>query len=139
MEALAFNGLTIAGKAFFAHAVYDSYGLIKDTAVHPAISAVINDLDLEADLQVIEALLKQIGHIDSEEAPLAISYHQVNEMVVKIKEELEKIKEKLVEHDEKYFSKWRTPDCVQQLENVRHYKQILDRRVSLMMKLIKLR
>lgn len=134
-ESLAFSGLTIAGKALFSHAVYDSYELIKDTAVHPAVSNVLNELDLQAKFKVIEALLKTIGNIENENDPLAIAYHQVDEMIHKIKNELENIKKELKNHQTKYFAHWRTPNCEQNLRAIRIYKKILDERVDFMITL----
>ena len=63
METLIVAGLaTTVGKGFLLKMIYDSYDLIKNTATHyhPYLQSVLNELDLKADLEVIESLLHQI-------------------------------------------------------------------------------
>jgi len=142
METLAITGLTIAGKSLFGRVIYDTYDLVKDTAYHPEVSARLAEIDLEADLEVIEALLKQIernGGIRDEESPLAICLHQVDRMCHMIRDELKLISLELKEHEHKFMAKWRTPNYHIHLHKIVKHKEILDKRTEMLIKLIKLR
>lgn len=142
METLAITGLTIAGKSLFGRVIYDTYELVKDTAYHPEVSAALAEIDLEADLEVIEALLREIGRNggvgEREDSPLAICLSQVDRMVHMIRDELRLISLELKEHEHKFMSKWRTPDFHHHLKKVVKHKEILDKRTEMLIKLIKL-
>ena len=91
MEAFAIKSAVIAGHSLFINAVGDIYVLVRNSATHPQVNAVLNELDLSADLKVVESLIiKENSAIDHDD-PLHISIEQVNEMVQKIKHELEEI------------------------------------------------
>ena len=94
MEALAITGLTIAGRSLFGKVIYDTYDLMKDATNHPAVNAVLTEIDLESDLEVIEALVKQISddtEIKDDKSPLSICLHGVCRMVHMIRDELKLI------------------------------------------------
>lgn len=139
METLAITGITIAGQTIFGRVIYDTYDLVKDTTTHPVVNSVLGELDLQANLSVIEALVQQIEteRLD-EKDPLAICLHQVNDMVHRIKEELEEIKKELKDHEEKWFAGWRTPAYQGPLRRLTYHKKLLDKRVDMLIELIKL-
>lgn len=142
IEGIALNGLTMAGHAIFSHAIYDTYGLIKEANFHPHVVEVIGKLDLQADLEVVSALVKEVSerHPDElakETSPLVIRLRQVDEMMKLIKSELETIQKETKEHAEKYFANWRTPDYEVSLKNLVAHKKTLDKRVDSLMELLK--
>lgn len=142
METLAITGLTIAGKSLFGRVIYDTYDLVRDTAYHPEVSSRLAEIDLEADLEVIEALLKQLernGGIENDQSPLAICLHQVDRMVHLIRDDLKLISMELKEHENKFMAKWRTPNYHSHLYRIVKHKEILDKRTEMLIKLIKLR
>jgi hypothetical protein len=61
-ETLLISGLTAVGNGFFIKVIYDTYDTLKNTAIHeyPYLQKVISDLDLKANLQVIESLLHKV-------------------------------------------------------------------------------
>ena len=139
IEALAVNGLTMAGKSIFSHVIYDTYGLLKETTYPPEVDTTIAKLDLVADLEVIESLINTIEKCDNiEQTPLAISLKQVNDMVHQIKNELVEIKKVVEEHKKLYFANWRTPDYHIPLKRLRQHKDILDKRVTMLIELLKI-
>ena len=60
--ALIFTGLTAVGNGFFIKMIYDTYDVLKNTATYeyPYLQRVLRDLDLKANLQVIESLLSKV-------------------------------------------------------------------------------
>ena len=161
METLVFTGIVNAGKGFLAHMIYDSYDLLKDTATqqHPHLQNVLLELDLKADLQVIEALLMQIKdeefkgldqqHIHLKKSsekdgkkelktPISICLKNVSEMVGLIKNELENIKEEIKDHEQKWLANWRTPPYEPHLRKLAKHKKILDKRMELLIKILQL-
>lgn len=131
----------IVTKSMFAHLIYDVYGIAKESAAsYPALEKVLAELDLGADLKVIEALLKQLEQWDElkDDHPLSICLKQVEEMIQKIKKELSAVGKSVKDHDQKWFSGWRYVDCQHNLENIRKYKKTLDSRVQLMIQLMRI-
>ena len=130
MEAFAIKSAVIAGHSLFINAVGDIYVLVRNSATHPQVNAVLNELDLSADLKVVESLIiKENSAIDHDD-PLHISIEQVNEMVQKIKHELEEINKIIENHQNAWFANWRTPDCSVPLENIKSFKVTLDKRLT---------
>lgn len=141
METLAITGITIAGHTLFGRVIYDTYDLVRDTTTHPVINSVLSDLDLQSDLNVIEALIRQVDkQIEnlSEDDALAISLHQVDNLVHRIKDELAEIKTELKLHEEKWFSSWRSANYQKPLNRLTRHKKLLDKRVNMLIELIKL-
>lgn len=140
LETIAIAGLTIAGKSLFGRVIYDTYDLVKDTAYHPEVNGVLTEIDLEADLKVIEALVNQLAICCIEDnGPLAICLHQVDEMVHLIRNELKSVKQVLEDHQNKYFARLRTPSYHSHLGQIVKHKKILDKRVQMLIELVKLR
>jgi hypothetical protein len=138
MEALAIKGVLFAGTNIFASMIYDIYGLLKDTTTHPMVFSVMVELDLEADLKVIEALVAQFNLENFEaEHPVTISLKNVEEMISKIKSEMIDIKTIADSHKQKWFHYWRNPDCKPQLKRLTRNKKILDKRVDMLIDLLK--
>ena len=139
IETLAFAGISIAGQTIFGRVITDTYTLVRDTTTHPVVNSVLAELDLTSNLIVIEALINQVETERlNKDDPLSICLHQVNSMVHRIKEELEEIKEELVNHEKKWMSSWRTPNYDGPLRRLSGHKKILDKRVEMLIELIKL-
>ena len=141
MEALAITGLTIAGRSLFGRVIYDTYDIVKIITDHPEVNQVLSDIDLEADLEVIDALLKSIekdGGIKDEKSPIAICLCQVNRMVHIIRDELKLINMEIKQHEEKWLSNWRTPNYRPALARLVKHKKILDKRVARLIELMKI-
>lgn len=143
METIAMTGITIAGQTIFGRVIYDTYDLVKDTTSHPVVNSILGEIDLQADLSVVEALVNQVNsQIKTEQLsqndPLTISLHQVNDLVHRIRDELEEIKKELRDHQQKWLASWRTPDYQRPLNRLVHHKKLLDKRVQMLIELIKL-
>lgn len=136
MEAFIAKEAIIAGHILFSQVLYDVYGLAKETTTHPQLSQAMTQMDLGADLKVIEALVKKIerkqstSKVISSNDPLSICLEQIEEMVVKIRKDLEEINKLLKEHKEKYFANWRSTGCDPIIERLKAHKKALDSRVN---------
>ena len=150
MEPLMLSGLTLAGKSIVVNLIGDIYHLARETGYNPEVRALLDHLDLEADLKVVEAQIHQIEdrpryHVRLSpqktqllDDPGQICLDQVHEMISKIKEELEEIRRLTEEHNQKWFAGWRTPGYTPYLEAIRKHKGILDKRVNRLFKTINL-
>lgn len=143
MEHLIISGLTMAGKELLCQLIYDTYHLVQTTtSKHPKVQAVLAQLDLEADLEVIKALVKEVeieeekeGKIDAVDVALI----NVKKMIECIKKELEIIQIEVDLDGARYFTNWRVPTFQRNLDNLVKHKTILDKRVQLLMDLLKLK
>ena len=161
METVLTAGLLSAGKGFLAHMIYDSYDIIKETATyeHPYLQGILNELDLKADLQVIQSLLSKINHnsviiqdeenegnnsennennIKKEVDPILVCLQNVTQMVCLIKDELKNINEEIKKHDERWLANWRTPSYQGHINKIILHKKILDKRVDLLIKILQI-
>lgn len=138
METIIITGIASVSKSFLTHMIYDSYDLIKDTAAHnnPYLQEIINDMDLHADFKVIGALLEEISD-DKTNKAVGICLKNVSDMVQEIKSELEAIKQEIIEHEARWFAGWRTPNYEKNIKNLIKHKKILDNRVDLLIKLLR--
>ena len=139
LETLAITGITIAGQTIFGRVISDPYGLVKETTIHPAVNAALGKIDLEANLQVITALVKKVNTKNlQKDDPLAISLAQVDGMVHHIRDELKQIKVALEVDKDRWFMAIRTPSYKEPLRRLIHHKQLLDNRVKMLINLIQL-
>ena len=142
MEGFIAKEAIIAGHILFSQLIYDAYGLAKDVTTHPQVSRAMEQMDLGADLKVIEALVKKIGNqrgyrIPDPDDPMIICLHQVEEMIQKIKTNLEEIDQLIKVHHTKYFASWRATGCDPLLNRLKVHKKTLDNRVNRLIQMMR--
>lgn len=94
-------------------------------------------MDLEHSVSVISELANEIKEKDMPNS-VKKALLGVNFTLEKIHSELNKLKNKLDNHQQKYFSKWRTIDCTENLNQIHYYKNLLDNRYHLLIDLLKI-
>ena len=135
---------SLLGKGVLAQAVYDTsnslLGFAKDTIVdyHPLISSVLEELDIEATLDIVNAILKETPDNYEKNVSLHICIHHINESVGKIQKLLKKIDDEIEYHKTRYLNTWRTPNYHKDVEKLRLNKKILDERVDMFIKLLQI-
>ena len=126
---------TNVASVFLVNVISDTYRLIRDSATtkNPHFESVMRKLDLEADLRVIEALVKSDKPIN-EAQRLAIK--NVSDMVGKIKGDLEKISRGIEYDMTRYLNSWRSPTYLDILKQMENHKKILDMRVTRLVQIL---
>jgi len=134
LEGLVFKGLSI---------LTHTYVLISEASQHPRVSETFNQIDLEADLRIAASIVKYVienyqSSLKDVNGPLVLRLKQVDEMTQSINLELTHLKEEMAEHNEKYFSSWRTPSYESSsLPRLVAHKKTLDHRIMSLIDLIK--
>ena len=142
MEVLALKGAAFVGQTCFMSIIYDVYGLVKDNTINnPAVNNVLLDLDLTAELEIIESLATSLEeNRKCHASPLIrIALNHVEENITLIKKELEQIKQITHDHQYKWFANWRSPSYDQNLKNLRRLKKNLDCRVTRLIEVMKIK
>ena len=135
---------SLVGKGVLAQAVYDTssvlINLARDTVYqeHPELSAILEELDIHATLQVIDSLLEEVPENYNDNKSLHTCIHNVNEIIEKIKENLGKINNEVEYHKTKYFNYWRTPQYETDVKKLKKLKPILDKRLKLFINVLKI-
>ena len=138
MQAVLVSTLSLAGKKMMIEIIKEIYTKMKETK-HPKVQTLLSHLDLQSDLKVIQALVEEISIKELEEGQydvVDVALEQVKDMMILIKDELEKIQIEINNHESKYFAEYREPNFNINLNHLIENKIILDKRVDLLIKLI---
>jgi len=129
METAVFG---VIGKSLLTEALTDLYAFLKETNYKEQLHKVMQDLDLDAELSIVQAILDDM-HSVPETQTIKISTQQVKETIEQIHTELDSIRKELENHKNRYFYTWRSPDYAINLQNLKKYKEILRKRRELLM------
>ena len=97
------------------------------------INVVLEELDLESVLQVIELY---INEIKTSKQSITKAVNNLNEIIEKIQSVLLLLEERCKEHNQKWFSSYRTLYSEDLLNIIITYKKILDIRFNLLIQMI---
>jgi len=127
--------LSVLGKGLITRAIGDLYSFMKDSTYTEHLESVMKDLDIKAELDVMEAMLEDLS-----DAKLCktvdIAAKQVQECINSILTEFKAIEAELEYHNSRYFAAWRTPNYEQNILNLRKYKEILEKRRELLISVL---
>ena len=135
------SSLFFLGKSVMLKGISDTtstiYNILQSSMInsHPDVKTTFETLDLEARLQVIQAI---ITNTHSEKEPIKIALTNLHEILNSIKKEIEVLQEKMTMNEEKYFSSWRTPDYLPLLDNIEKHSQTLNTRLDLLLNVVKI-
>ena len=133
MEIAALTGVATIGKGLLAGTIGDLYSFLKTSAHSEHLEQVLKDLDIKAELDVIQAILVDLGDRPDECKAVQVSVGHVKEIVDLICRELGEIHEKLDYHKTKYLASWRSINCEQHIQQLRAHQQILHKRRKLLL------
>lgn len=97
----------------------------------------LEKLDIRHKLEVIESFIHSLPQSDTESSTVLIALHGIEDISLKIHNELDCIKKKIEDHKLKYFYRFRTLDISYDLINLEGHVQNLDRRFDLFIKIRK--
>lgn len=128
------------GKGLLAGAISDLYSYLKSSTHSEELEAVLQDLDIRAELDVVQALLEDLDSRSeslSKSKVVHIASENVKKIVESIHTEIAAINTALEYHRSKYFYYWRSLDYEVHLKNLRKYKVILTNRTDRLIQVIR--
>jgi hypothetical protein len=135
---------SLIGKGVLAQAVYDTsnylLGFARESVIdnHPVVSNVLEDLDIHASLDIVNAILKETPDNYEKHVSLHICIHHINDIIGKIQNLLKSINDEINNHQNKYFHYWRTPTYHNDINKLKKNKKILDERVDMFIKVLQI-
>jgi len=132
METALVSGVALLGKGLLSGAISDLYKTLKDSKNNSKISRILEELDIQNDIEIIEALLKDIEHKNKQSESTNICIKQIHLLIKNIKIEIENINLKIVEqHYAKYYLyNWSPCSYEEHIENLKKFKSCLDKRLE---------
>jgi hypothetical protein len=122
--------------------VQSSFDLIKNfvTYHHTHIKEVIDEFDLLAKLEIIEAVMKDIENENiNDKKSVTKSLDNLRLVVENIHNLLKKIDNIIKEHEQKYFSKWRTIYYENEILELKRNIRLMDLRYNMFLEILKVR
>jgi len=126
---------TVIGKGLLAGALGDLYLFIKSSAYNEQLEQALCDLDIKAELDVVQALLDDLAS-HTECRMVKVSSDQVKESVDLIHKELKEIHDELEYHKTRYFYSWRIPNYDRNIRHLRKHRDILRKRRELLISVL---
>ena len=126
---------SVIGKGLLSSALGDLYLFIKSSAYNEQLEKVLQDLDIKAELDVVHAILDDLGS-HTECRVVKVSSDQVKESVDLVHSELKEIQAELEYHKSRYFYTWRTPNYEKNINNLRKHRDILRKRRELLISVL---
>jgi len=108
---------------------------------NPSFDKVKNQfekMDLLHSVQVIENLILEQAYVDNLNTSVKKAIIGVNEILIKIDEELRIIQKEMEYHQTKYFKTWRSFNCSLNIKTIQKHHEILIKRYKLLMELLNL-
>ena len=141
MNPILFNGLSLVSKQILYQLITETYEMVVANT-HPTVLEVIADIDLEADLKIIEALVHQVEIEEDKENfhdVIDVALSNIQNMIDSIKVELMFILREVEIHKDRYLPAYREPHFQNNLNKLVKHKKILDKRVDFFVKLLTLK
>lgn len=139
---IALTTLGYIGQAVFFKGISETAGSIYDT-IHdicftncPELICFLEEFDLEFKINTIQQFFNEIDIKKNSEA-LNNNLQDIYQVILLFKIELKKIQKILKEHPKKIFHKLRKPNYKRELDRLKVYSKLFDRRMSLFKVLIK--
>lgn len=139
METAIVNGALLVSKGLLSSAIYDIYGLIKKSASNSYCYKLIEQLDIEADIEVVEALIEDVEQNGKTKIhSIQTCMKHIQTLLEKIKIELENIHLKTIDgHYQNYYSYWSSsPNYNENVTNLKTHKAQLNKRLDTFVKIL---
>jgi hypothetical protein len=97
----------------------------------------MEDLDIKYQIKCVEGIINNLDKIIIDKT-LETSLENLHEIICKIREDLKQIDHNMKNHKLKWFYSYRRIDNIIQFENIKIHKKILNERLELFMKIVKI-
>lgn len=120
----------VVGKGLLSGAIGDLYSFLRDSAHQEHLEQVLQDLDINSELDLVQALLQDLTKKNTHATEVAAN--QLRKVVDAILVEIKEIQDILDYHATKYFCYWRTPYYGNHFNNLRELnKRLIQKRTTL--------
>jgi hypothetical protein len=139
------TGISLAtnlSNSLIKSSVQGSFDLIKNFVSyhHTPIKEVIDEFDLIAKLEIIEAVMKDIENEKiNDKQSITKALDNLRLVVENIHNLLQKIDNIIKEHEQKYFSKWRSLYYENEILELKRNIRLMDLRYSMFLEILKVR
>lgn len=111
------------------------YGLLDYQDIY--LERILEKLDIKVQIKCVEGIIKNLNNYIIDKS-LETALENLHEIICKIKEDLKQIGHNMKLHKKKWFYSYRQIDNELQIENITVHKDILNERLELFMKLVKI-
>ena len=134
---------TLIGSDILTKAISDSagtiynllYGLVDNG--DPELDRVLDELDVHAQMKCVDSLTQTLDS-NTITKTLHLCLEQLHEIICRIREDLRQIRSNMEIHRNRYFSSYRRPQNIDQIQNLRRHKHTLDLRMDMLIKVIQI-
>ena len=122
------TGMLFLGKSVMIKGITETttsiYNILQSSMIssHPDVQTTFDNLDLNARLEVIQAI---VSNIHSDKTPIKIALKNLHDILKVTKVEIDTLQVQMKEHEEKYFSTWRNPEYLHLLDNLENILRLL--------------
>lgn len=96
----------------------------------------LDEFDLENKITIINKFIEEIENKKNIKESIKYSIISLHDVLEKINNEINKIKEDIEYHQTKYLNSWRSLDCSNKLEIIEKNNKLLDNRFEMLVKLL---
>ena len=130
----------ILGKEIIGETSKGIFGLLTGISEFdiPYINTIFEDLDIMKTIELVESLFKEKTENQNMimlTSTQILAFNNLHDISIKIQNELELIKKGIEESKNYWFKYFRTAPYHQNLENLKRYKKILDKRFDIALKI----
>ena len=101
------------------------------------VNKLLSRLDIKAKITILHDLIKEQEHNELNKS-VKRSLIYVSEALDNIHKELDGINKQIETHKKKWWQSYRTLDCSENLMNIDYHNKILDKRVEMLVNLLKI-
>jgi hypothetical protein len=143
METAIIQGTSVLAQGLLTNLISDLYAKIKNSKKNAHISKIVEELDLKVDMEITEALLRDIKNLEKEKYHVVqVCVQHIYEVINLIKEEFDNMNLKLLNQHYQYNSnnwliQWSIlPSYESNKSNLKRYKDLLNKRVDTLIKIL---
>ena len=96
----------------------------------------LHTLDIEKTINIIHHFITELNMTKDVKESTKLSILSINEILQKIQDELNDVKNDIEYHMLKYFYSWRSINCDDKLNNISNHSIILEKRFEMLIKLL---
>lgn len=129
---------TIVVSSLVGSTINSIYNLLTDIINYnlDEINNSLDNIDIHNTVQIVENLLNEIDGTHAYPKTVSIVIENIHETIKKINDQLSNLNTLIINHQQKYFYRWRFLNYLFHLEKIQQYNNILSSRVSTLLNLL---
>ena len=131
---------TVIGRELIVESTKKVIDVMSDINEHNDyyVNLILQELDIYACVKVIHSMMTFIEKKENNEI-IKLCIDDLHTIINKIEKELGIIKKLIPEHKTKWFYSFRTPKYYNNVENIKLYKKILDKRLEMFINILRIK